>query len=174
MNFISPEILMQNAIKNKYYRKPDDIYPPTEKDFDNSIHKFISDKNNVNNQRLNEIQDEGRIRYQDPEKMNELETSVNTGHGTPKTPKLVNTNTMQTIKRPAETFYIPSSKFQESFTLPTNVNLNNLNPQVLIIIIIIMLMIIIYLYCKVESLQTLNKVYEQNLIINKSKSNSNT
>ena len=162
MNFISPEILMQNAIKNKYYRKPDDIYPPTEKDFDNSIHKFVSDKNNLNNQRLDEIQDDAKIRYQDPEKLKDVENS-------------------KTIKRP-ETFYIPTNDLQfpeinKSFKMPetfkfNNVDLNNLNPQILIIIIIVMLMVIIYLFCKVESLQTLNKVYEQNLIINKSKMNT--
>lgn len=162
---------MQNAIKNKYYKKPDDIYPPTEKDFDNSIHKFVSDKNNLNNQRLNEIQDEGHIRYQDPEKMNEYSSSASLSK-----PIETNINTTQTIKKPAESFYIPSSKFHESFSFPNinNMSLNNLNPQVLIIIIIVMLMIIIYLYCKVESLQTLNKVYEQNLLINKSKSSSDT
>ena len=159
MNFISPEILMQNAIKNKYYRKPDDIYPPTEKDFDNSIHKFVSDKNNINNQRLDEIQDDAKIRYQDPEKIKQQQQQI------------------KEFKRP-ETFYIPTNNFQfpetnlskipETFKV-NNVDLNNLNPQVLIIIIIVMLMIIIYLFCRVESLQAINKLYEQNLIVNKSK-----
>ncbi len=159
MNFISPELLMQNAIKNRYYKKPDDIYPPTEKDFDNSIYKFVNNKNNLNNQRLNELQDEGKIRYQDPEQLREEELNLNS----------------KNVKRPAETFYIPRNS--ESFDLrniPTNIesilsrtSSKNINPQILIVIIIVMLMIIIYLYCKVETLQTLNKMYEQNLIVTK-------
>jgi len=164
MNFISPEILMQNAIKNKYYKKPNDIYPPTEKDFDNSIHKFVSDKNNINNQRIEELQsdeniyNDNNIRYQDPEKLKQQEQQQ-----------------VQEFKRP-ETFYIPTNNFQISenkpFKIPetfkfNNIDLNSLNPQVLIIIIIIMLMIIIYLFCKVENLQTLNKLYERNLITSK-------
>ena len=157
---------MQNAIKNKYYKKPNDIYPPTEHDFDESIHKFVSDKNNLNNQRVDELlESENKIRYQDPSK---VETEYSTI-------KDENMKKLQ-VKRP-ETFYIPNSdkiimndvkngnsKTPETFVMPS---FANMNPQILIIIIIVMLMVIIYLYCKVENLQTLNKIYSENLIKNK-------
>ena len=163
MNYISPEILMQNAIKNKYYRKPDDIYPPTEKDFDQSIHKFVNDKRNINNQRLDEIdlESEGNIRYQDPNAIQNIQNE-------------------KQVKRMPETFYIPTDKpvikSDEKFSIPWSinkdhefVNIQNINPQILIIIIIVMLMVIIYLYCKVENLQTLNKIYSQNLVVKEGK-----
>jgi len=213
MNYISPEILMENAIKNKYYKRPNDIYPPTENDFDTSIHKFVSDKSNLQNQRLNEMtEDEVSMgtRYYDEnvqrnvqrmgisqegeaeklKKMSDGDSTRSTGPsrsadlgatsdlGSASKSNLVSQKTgLQSSlihnKPMPETFYIPQQSgikfsplnFHEAFDSMKNIHLEL--PQYLdtkLIIIIIMLMIIIYLFCKVESLSTINKLYEKNLI----------
>lgn len=174
MNFISPEILMENAIKKHHFKKPDDIYPPTENDFDNSIHKFVSDKRNINNQRINEILQN-----------NESKNVINNYEQLPNNNKIENENENEIKRNKPETFYIPKQfpkQFNNNLTNPIKKAveyfdsvqpyieqpINSLtNKNVLIIIIIVMLLIIIYLYCKVESLQTINKVYE--LQFNKNK-----
>ena len=140
MNFISPEVLMENAMKKHYFKKPDDIYPPTEQDFDNSLHRFVNDKRNINTQRVDEL-------LAQHEEEREIQN--------PSPPK-------------RETFYIPKPEISipskvEHFVNPTEIIKQidgSANPKILIVIIIIMILVIVYLYCKVENLQTLNKMYE--------------
>jgi len=151
MNFINPQLLMENALKNKQFKKVDDIYPPTEKDFDDSLN-YYNDMNNYNKQMSGMNQHVRGKQEMKQINQNELKQQMNESQ---------QTGTIKT-KLP-ETFYIPQNYVipkRETFDFPDVFKDNmyqglNIPPIPLTkIIIIILILIIIYLYVKIEVLKT--------------------
>ena len=154
MNFINPQLLMENALKNKQFKKIDDIYPPTEKDFDDSLN-YYNDINNYNKQMsgMNQhVKGKQEMKQINQNELNQMEQLQNQQTGEIKT------------KLP-ETFYIPQnyiSPKHETFDFPDvfklhNNKYQNLNiPSIPLtkIIIVILILIIVYLYVKIEVLKT--------------------
>jgi len=155
MNWINPQLMMENALKNKQFKKVDDIYPPTEKDFDESLKYY-------NN--LNEYKEQTADTNQYIKGKQELRP---TGTMKPKVPETfyipdnlpisqqTNNQNIQHVK--PETFNFPNVFKTQNDNLSISQQANNqiqLSPIILKIIIVILILIIIYLYVKVETLKT--------------------
>ena len=157
MNFINPQLIMQNALRNKQFRKVDDIYPPSESDFDNSLNYY--NKLNEEREKTSDMNQHVKVQQElKQEKPKYLETFY-----IPEQPQQMSNYE----NKQCETFDFPNV-FKPHFNPNTNTNAIN-NPIKIenptIIVIIILILIIIYLYVKIENLKTKLECYSKYKLI---------
>jgi hypothetical protein len=147
MNFISPEILMQNAMKN-HNIQVNNIRPPNEQIFNDSLNKYTEDINlpnqiyNNNNNNNNQIPNNNQIYGNNNNNQIPID---NQSHN----------NNQQQLITPIETFDF--SKYRPVKILNNTIQINSI---LLLIIAIIVFNIILYLYCRLENMKSMIKLYE--------------
>lgn len=143
MNYISPDIIFQNALYNSSQPTPTPTsqsmitkyYPSTEADLDNSLHNFAYP------------QHEPKPVYDVKPNDRQIEQ--------PTQEQFTHTSSVQ-----------PSASLAQSMSapIPDTSCVNIMQPSYtygVVIIIVVLVLIIVILYCKVESLKTIIRIYER-------------
>jgi len=142
MNFISPDIIMQKALNNQQFRKIDDIYPPTENDFNKSLNHFIDNLHKQQSQTPN------------MENLQQMQQQTQNSQTQEQSQQSQQPQNQQFTPKKLETFYIPTKNVE---TYKNTISKFNITSEtiikILIFIIIFMFCIIIYLKMEINTLK---------------------
>lgn len=143
MNYISPDIILHNALYNSSQPTPTPssqqtitkYYPSTEADLDNSLHNFVYP------------QHEPKPVYDAKPNDRQIEQPIQE--------HFTHTPCVQPSAAPSQPI---------SASMPDTSRVNIMQPSCtygIVIIIVVLVLIIVILYCKVESLKTIIRIYER-------------